>query len=170
MSQQRYFADVGRIQEITSTSVANQALDEGWELLAIREKTVISRDNKYSKTLTTTEPVYVMGWAKADLASLMEAQDQPNWTPSHHEIKPASPVPVSNGPIGWLRRKLIPSVLRKHADARIEVVETGGFIQSIRISAPKDELDEIVKDVTSSIEWAFETALAHAESTQKHLD
>jgi hypothetical protein len=170
MSQQRYFADVGRIQEITSTSVANQALDEGWELLAIREKTVISRDNKYSKTLTTTEPIYVMGWARSRLASLTEPRNEPNWTPSFHEIKPANPVPVNNGPIGWLRRKLIPSVLRKHTDARIEVIETGGFIQSIRISAPKDELDEIVKDVTSSIEWAFETALTDTGSTQKRLE
>jgi hypothetical protein len=77
-----------------------------------------------------------------------------------HEFAPNAPVPINNGPIGWLKRKLIPSVLRKHPAAKIEVLEEHGLVRSVRVTAPVSELAEIVNDVASSIEWAFDTVLA----------
>jgi len=99
-SELRYFFDIGRVQEITSATVANQALDEGWELLAIRDRTVVSQD-RHGRATSTTAPVFVMGWQRPPLgrpAAVAVAQE-PSSAPSVREIKPQRPVPANNGPM-----------------------------------------------------------------------
>jgi hypothetical protein len=172
MSQGEYYlATIGRVQEISSVAVVNQALTEGWELLAIREKTRVVPD-KHGRSFPLTELVYVLGWSRRDMprsdpssrgirASVREDTSASDTQETRvHEFVPHAPVPLNNGPMGWLKRKLIPSVLRKHPTAKIEVSEEHGLVRSVRVTAPAFELAEIVNDVASSVEWAFETVLA----------
>ena len=59
MTEVRYYAGVAVLQELTDVEAATEAMNQGWELLAIKERTMtISVDGKPG---IATTPCYILG-------------------------------------------------------------------------------------------------------------
>ena len=63
MSHNRYYSKVRRIQEAFTPEVASKYIDEGWELVSIRDYT--QREFIGNLPVISTRPVYILAFIEA---------------------------------------------------------------------------------------------------------
>ena len=63
MSKNRYYSKVRKIQEAFTAEVASKCIEEGWELISIRDYT--QREFVGNLPVITTRPVYILAYMDA---------------------------------------------------------------------------------------------------------
>lgn len=74
---ERYYRGVGAIKELTDVQAVNDHLQNGWELLAIKERSTSRVDDKGSLVQDITL-VYILGFKKTPLNSKSKQGFQPS--------------------------------------------------------------------------------------------
>ncbi len=68
INEDRYYSEIAKVK-VASEEEANSLLNDGWELLSIKDLTISSRP-KEGDSLVTTSPAFVLGLKKKDLQPL----------------------------------------------------------------------------------------------------